>query len=508
MTVLGSPVLEISDADRARLNQLATDASIPVGQRARIILALASPQASLAGIAREHGVSVPTVRRWLRRFREAGPDGLADAPRPGAPRLLDSGIRAQIVALRATGLGTRQIAERTGISQSSVSRIIRDSAPDKPRPAASAPTPTDALCVELFESMADEHPWGRFLEQLRIATSSDYCTMLLFLEGKDKPSLILAEGSLRDGQDDYLRRYYSEELLLGIPDGTVRSLSDVISQEELHDTTFYAEYLAPYGVGYVLGADIGTIRGVSANLRLSRSESGEDFGPAERATLEKMIPFLRAALNLFVKRIDTEVEREVLSATVSGMSVGSIMVDPQGRIMEANSPAQAILEQHDGLFVSGNRIAVHDAKTNKLLHELIAQNAEASINAEAEGRVRAILVDRPSGRESVSMLVRPATRQQHPLSIRPMALIHLVDPAQPRGQVIEALMQLFGLTRTEARIAASIANGQSIEDVARTSATTRNTVRSQMQSIFSKMGIRRQSELIRAVLISVGLLSI
>ena len=74
--------------------------------------------------------------------------------------------------------------------------------------------------------------------------------------------------------------------------------------------------------------------------------------------------------------------------------------------------------------------------------------------------------------------------------------------------MINALMELFGLTPAEARVALSLANGHSIGETARNAATSRNTVRLQVRSIFSKMGINRQSQLIRTALISVALFSL
>ena len=147
------------------------------------------------------------------------------------------------------------------------------------------------------------------------------------------------------------------------------------------------------------------------------------------------------------------------------------------------------------------------------LLDLVRRNAEASLRSADKGDVRALLIDRPSGRESLSLLVRPATtpattKARELLGIRPMALIHLVDPAQPRVKMIDALVQLFGLTPAEARIAALIANGQSIQDIVSSTGNSSNTVRSQLRAIFSKLGVRRQSQLIRAVLVSVGLLSL
>lgn len=501
--------LRINDSERTRLQEFVKSphSSASLVQRSKIILASALPDASTSTIARKYGVSPATVRRWQKLFSERGPEGLTDAHRTGAPRQISETARKAILDLHALGLDTRRIGRRSGISQSSVSRIIRQ-ARSTPAPG-SAPAAVDpaieTLAIELFESLADDRPVVRFLKKIQTETKSDFCTLLTYSTNKRKPNLILSDEQLQ-GNDVYIEKYYSQELLANIPEETVVTISDFFSRDELHENDFYKEYLSQYGVGYILGVDIGTVRGISGKLRLARLERGEDFSPRERAICQALIPYLRAALNIFVMRVDMETEKDALSATVSGMSVGSIHVDADSQILEANAPALAILEQRDGLFRVGDRLMLDEPKKSRQLHELVRKNAEGALHSGASGSARAMLVDRPSGRESISLLVRPGSSGGQ-LSIRQTALIHLVDPAQPRSPVIDTLTQLFGLTPSEARVALSLSNGNSIAETARASATSKNTIRSHVRAIFSKMGISRQSDLIRTVLISVGMLS-
>ena len=73
------------------------------------------------------------IRKWRTRFLEDRADGLADAKRPGAPRTItDEQVEAVITrTLTEKGRGqdthwsTRSMADETGLSQSSVSRIWR-----------------------------------------------------------------------------------------------------------------------------------------------------------------------------------------------------------------------------------------------------------------------------------------------------------------------------------------------------------------------------------------------
>jgi transposase len=103
-----------------------------LAKRARIVLACAAPAATNGGVARALGVSRPTVALWRGRFAEHGPDGLLDAPRPGAPRrITDEQVERAVTATLegapadATHWSTRSLARAVGLSQSAVVRIWR-----------------------------------------------------------------------------------------------------------------------------------------------------------------------------------------------------------------------------------------------------------------------------------------------------------------------------------------------------------------------------------------------
>lgn len=61
------------------------------------------------------------------------------------------------------------------------------------------------------------------------------------------------------------------------------------------------------------------------------------------------------------------------------------------------------------------------------------------------------------------------------------------------------LMDLFGLSAAEARLARSICHGDSVEDYARDQGLRLPTIRTQLSSIFNKTGCRRQSALVRLI---------
>ena len=59
----------------------------------------------------------------------------------------------------------------------------------------------------------------------------------------------------------------------------------------------------------------------------------------------------------------------------------------------------------------------------------------------------------------------------------------------------DRLIQMFGLTQTEARLAAHLADGGSVQGYADLFGVSVGTARSQLKSVFAKTGVNRQSAL-------------
>lgn len=123
--------LILSEEERDRLQSLAHRArSQPLlARRARVVLASAEGLSNKS-VARKLRVSLGMVGKWRSRFLESRLEGLYDEPRPGAPRKVsDAQIEKVIIqTLESTPRGethwsTRGLAEATGLSRMTISRI-------------------------------------------------------------------------------------------------------------------------------------------------------------------------------------------------------------------------------------------------------------------------------------------------------------------------------------------------------------------------------------------------
>jgi transposase len=126
------PVI-LTPAERAFLLSLSRrrTSTQAIACRARIVLAAAEGMSNLA-VAAALSISRLTVGKWRARFLSRRLDGLRDDPRPGAPKRITDADVARVVnkaleepPMNAAQWSTRSLAQETGMSQSTVSRILR-----------------------------------------------------------------------------------------------------------------------------------------------------------------------------------------------------------------------------------------------------------------------------------------------------------------------------------------------------------------------------------------------
>lgn len=124
----------LSDEERSDLERLRRAAGLPAGlhRRARAVLLMADEVAGVE-IARRTGYTPVQISRIRRRFADQRLAGLEDRPRSGRPREVSARTIARVVALTLkppprglTHWSARELADRTGLSHSTVHRIWQE----------------------------------------------------------------------------------------------------------------------------------------------------------------------------------------------------------------------------------------------------------------------------------------------------------------------------------------------------------------------------------------------
>jgi len=119
--------------------------------------------------------------------------------------------------------------------------------------------------------------------------------------------------------------------------------------------------------------------------------------------------------------------------------------------------------------------------------------------------VDAVSIARPSGQLSLGVVIEVLPPGEWAAGRgKPVAVLYVRDPGSPTLADAGVIRQLFNLTPTETAVALKLADGASLEAAAEELNIRRNTARAHLRSIFSKTGVRRQTELVRIMLNSVA----
>ncbi|NVK20340.1 MAG: DNA-binding response regulator [Methylocystaceae bacterium] len=192
--------------------------------------------------------------------------------------------------------------------------------------------------------------------------------------------------------------------------------------------------------------------------------------------------------------LESESFKAIGNQALDHMPVGVCVVDLEARLLFSNLVAQNIFKAAEGIFLSPTRIlrAENSAKTTAL-HEAIASAAFE----EEEKNNGAIALPRHCGKRDLSIRCLPLGEAK-PNQV----LLFIGDPESPPAIDFLILSRLFGLTKSEAKLAAELSQGYTLEMAAEHIGLTISTARTYLKQVFAKTETNRQAELVKLVLTS------
>ena len=289
--------------------------------------------------------------------------------------------------------------------------------------------------------------------------------------------------------------------------GTVHVGQELVPKSELIKSQFYQEWLQPQGLFYRLSAVLIREEANVCYFAILRGRKDARFGFDEIRLCRTLAPHLRSAVQMRRQLAMLEVERNAAVEVLDRMPRAVVLCDPSGAPVIVNGAARKILASGDGLVVRGGKLAARRQLETNALESLIFAAASAA-RGEGDSSGGTLSVSRASGLRPLSMLVSPMRAPSTvPGHRRIAAVVFISDPDSVIFANEERLLQLYGLTRAESRLAARIAEGRSLEEAAAILNITTHTARSYVKRILGKTGTKRQVELVRLLLLSPAHLS-
>lgn len=353
------------------------------------------------------------------------------------------------------------------------------------------------LLTDLFGGLLVDVPWEDFLRRLALYLDGSYATLILTVPGTSKPGTIVTPDADPQTSEDYAESFFANDPFQGLPEGRVMSFTDFV-QGAARASDFWRDFLEAAGGDQILGVDLRFDSGFEARLRVMRDNSRSDFGAAEREALQEIVPHLRDAIRLFERLQASGAEDGVYRGVVEQMGVAAIILDHDGKVMRANAVAERLLAASDGLSLAGGRLRLATGDAHRTLEKsLKLLKGQPDPAASPPQRFR---VERPSGQRDLAVVAKAVTTPAFMRGGKGAALaLFISDPGQDAAPDPEAIRDLFQLTRMEAILAAALAGGGSLVEVADRLGIAHNTARTHLRSIFAKTGARRQSQLVHLI---------
>lgn len=362
----------------------------------------------------------------------------------------------------------------------------------------------DRLLDKLYAAAVDEPGWNQALTALHELFAANYVTLILRTPNNSDQGLMIVLGDIEgQGSVTYLTYPYDETPFVETPPNEVFSVSDLMSTSTWRESDYYRRYCATHDVFHVLGVDISPPDSGTFRFRITRPENAPDFSPAEKALCSRLVPHLSRVLHLNVMLGRNESLRSIYGQVIGRLSIATLIVDASGRIIEQNRIANELLASGDGLKIVGGRLEAYYPGDNQRLYHLLRGALRQPQPGEPD-LAEALSISRPSGRVSLGLVVEPVPKGEWTDDTDHPVLLVYVRDAEGRTPLNNAVArQLFGFTPSETALVIELANGLSLEEAAQSLGIRRNTARAHLRAIFSKTGVRRQTELVRIILNSV-----
>jgi DNA-binding CsgD family transcriptional regulator len=354
----------------------------------------------------------------------------------------------------------------------------------------------DELLNLIYDAATEEELWTPAL--VRIADLTDSLGGFIF--GVDNRARVVPfTFNVRISEDSH--QVYRERHIVNpwsaymnhAPVGMFVQSDHLVPLRELQRSSFHDEVLRPQGLDHNVMVVLAAKQDFQVGFNMFRSKRQGPFEETELRLFRDLFPHLRRALLLGFRLDGYKALQRAEFHVLDRLSVGIVLLDRMAKAVLVNAAARAMTADDGALRLRNATLtavaAPHSHRLERLIQAALGQVpvGTMSIPHPHDGRLLTILVS--------SMRSRDIDRFRG-LGLRDVAaMVFIVDPARPLDIPAEWIMDAYGLTQAEARVALAAASGASVPETAHRLNISPNTVKTHLRRVFAKTGTTRQAEL-------------
>lgn len=228
----------------------------------------------------------------------------------------------------------------------------------------------------------------------------------------------------------------------------------------------------------------------------SRGRAGGPFVPRDKERFTHALRLVEHALELDTRLITLNKEKRTLEESLDAVPNATIILTRDLQVLHMNSHAEALIGPGRSLRIRNGRLCTARLADQKAL-ELVVKEADEMRTGNAHPpRTAAIRSD-----DSPPLLARAYALAQSSFvaaSDKAGQCVLILTGAKRKVDLgVVAVLDTFELTAAEQRVVQRLLEGTRLADIAAEAGVTIETVRSQLKSAYAKIGVQRQSDLVR-----------
>jgi len=360
-----------------------------------------------------------------------------------------------------------------------------------------------AVIDRLYSAALNPDQWSSALDSFAMMTGG--MGALLFSPARPEPNMTYVSPILVEAVSQYVQLWY--QLCPRTPAGLNPALGDriwtdedVLLPEILARSQFHHDYLRTYDLGTQMAlSSLQIVPGNTFFLVSQRSRSSGTPTADERKAMAALSSHAVRALQVYRSIAQPLLPSKLLPDVLANLPVGIVVTDAEGRVVFTNPRAEAL--NGDGFRIDRGQMIASSLRDHAKLTRLIADTVLPSArNAD----VRPIILQRPSFKKPLVVRAIPISahaehRLAHILRGLDLVLLTINDPESESAAVPLEALKAYGLTDSEAAVAAMLGTGSSPQEIADARKVSLTTVRTHIRRIYGKLHITRQGELAKIV---------
>ncbi len=290
--------------------------------------------------------------------------------------------------------------------------------------------------------------------------------------------------------------------------GEVLSDTRDVDRSAFERSDFFHELLAPIDSTFSLFGTFPVGGDLILGQAFIRGRRDGAFEGRHAARMKQVLPHIGRVARLLGLQRAMEATRGDVAVALEALPSPVLLLDSAGRVLASNRSAERLIQQRRIVTVGG-RLSAADPREAQALAAAIHKALLLADVARPDGASTLKPAACTVGRPPLSLILH-AVRPRSPFrsgaaapSTRVLAVVH--DRAASVRLEPALVQQIYALTPTEAALASALVEGKTLAEFAALRGCTEETVRTHVKRLLGKVGVRRQSELVRDLLASAAL---